>query len=81
MVARIIQALLDFIVMIVNWVVDLLPQSPFIGLDSSIISEWLGYINYFIPVGQMMSIFALWLSAVGLWYLYRWIFRFVRYID
>lgn len=81
MLVKILQGILNFIAWVVNSVISLLPQSPFLNVSSGVIDDWLGYVNYFVPVGQIMAVFTLWLSAITMWYLYRWVFRFVKYID
>lgn len=63
-------------------VLKLLPMSPFVGvLDSLDKLPYLGYVNYFIPIGTFVHIGGLWLVAVGLFYLYSIILRWIRAIQ
>ena len=47
----------------------LLPDSPFSVIDNSPIIEFIGYINYLIPVAEIIGIMTLWCSAVALYYI------------
>ena len=51
-------------------VLSLLPLSPFKEfIDKLEDIPFLGYLNYFIPVGTCLKIGAAWLSAIALFYL------------
>lgn len=63
-------------------IIGLLPTSPF----RSFISSWtpppyLGWLNWFFPVSQILTILALWLSAIALFYLYSIIMRWIKMIG
>lgn len=65
-----------------EWVLALLPTSPFtefINACSDI--PYLGWLNWFIPVGQMIAIGEAWLVAIGLFYMYSIVLRWIRAID
>ena len=65
-----------------EWVLALLPTSPFtefINACSDI--PYLGWLNWFIPVGQMIAIGEAWLVAIGLFYMYSIVRRWIRAID
>lgn len=63
-------------------IVALLPLSPFTdAIDSLAQVPYLGYINYFIPVGTCLKIGTAWLSAIALFYLYSVIARWVKLIS
>lgn len=63
---------LDFILM-------LLPTSPFTGIIAELEQfPYLGYINWLIPFGDLVKIGTAWLVAVGLFYLYSVIARWVK---
>ena len=60
----------------------LLPTSPF----RSFISSWnapqyLGWLNWFFPVSEILTILAAWLTAIGLFYLYSIAMRWVKMIG
>lgn len=56
-----------------------LPLSPFRELIEEIeLSEGLAWLNWFIPVGEMVAVFGLWLVAYGTYLLYRIILRWIK---
>lgn len=61
---------------------SVLPTSPFQAyIQDFVPPDWLGILNWFVPVSAILGIFAAWLSAVALFYLYSIIMRWVRAID
>ena len=71
----IIDALLDF-------VLALLPMGPFDDFITNLESmPYLGYLNWFIPIGTFIKIGAAWLAAITLFYLYSIILRWIKAIE
>lgn len=78
---------------LINWMINLisefgsvliqlLPRSPFADwIDSFQVEQFVGILNWFVPVGQMVSVFSLWLVAVGLFYLYSILMRWIKMIG
>lgn len=64
-----------------EWVVGVLPDSPFQMLANSPIKPYLGYINYFVPVDFIVNALSLWLVAVGGYYLWSIILRWIKAVD
>lgn len=63
-------------------VINVLPTSPFSAyLDKFAAMPYLRYVNYFIPISDFIAIGETWLVAVGLFYLYSIILRWIRAID
>lgn len=63
-------------------IVSLLPLSPFSAyIDSLEQVPYLGYLNWFIPVGTCLKIGAAWLSAITVFYLYSVIARWIKLIE
>lgn len=61
---------------------SLLPLSPFTEIISSLSSlPFLGYLNWFIPIGMLLKIGSAWLAAIGVYYLYSVIARWVKLIS
>lgn len=61
---------------------SVLPLSPF----SEFIEQfrnlpYLGYLNWFFPVGDCLVVMLAWLGAVGLFYLYSIIMRWLKVIG
>ena len=62
---------------------QVLPLSPFSGALtdlSGIAPEWLGYLNFFFPVKGCLLLMAAWLAAIGVYYLYQIVMRWVGMI-
>lgn len=68
-----------------NAVVLLLPDSPFVFLEEEYVPEAirdiLPYLNWFIPIGSIITIIELWLTAVAVYYVYQTILRWVKAIE
>ena len=56
--------------------IAILPVSPFQNFIQSL-SEfpYIGYFNWFFPVGRCLTTLAAWAAALGVWYGIAWIFR------
>lgn len=82
---KIVDWLLDFIYDLAVIAIGWLPDSPFQtgkiaeGLNS--FADIMSGINYFVPIGSMIAITVLYLTAVLIWYGVRWILRLAQYID
>ena len=64
------------------WVLALLPHSPFQSFIKACSDmPALGWLNWFIPVGQIIAISEAWLVAIGLFYLYSTILRWLDMIE
>lgn len=67
---------------IVNAIVFLLPDSPFKDVEiPAEVQQIFGYVNYFVPVGAMLSIGTGWLASIGIYYLYQTILRWAKTIK
>lgn len=65
-----------------DFILSLLPTSPFAGvIDELGQFPYLGYINWFIPFGDLLAIGSAWLVAVGVFYLYSVIARWIKLIS
>lgn len=54
----------------------LLPASPFGSVIETIGNlPYLGYLNWFFPVGRCLSVMSVWLISIGIYYGISWIFR------
>ena len=78
----IINSLLEWLQGIADKVLDVLPDSPFKDIiNNSDIQQYLGYINWFVPVGTILKILTAWLVAVAAYYLVSVILRWIKAID
>ncbi|MNP69293.1 hypothetical protein D3C76_1653680 [compost metagenome] len=59
----------------------LLPPSPFQLIDNSPISEFLGGLNYFVPISFFISSGTAWLTAIGLYYIAQIVMRWLKAIE
>lgn len=79
-------SLYNAIIRIINYVVDnlslFLPVSPFRPFINQLESiPWIGIVNYFVPIGTMLDIMFAWVSALGLYYVYALILRWVKVVG
>lgn len=63
-------------------ILKLLPLSPFAPYISELKDvPYLGYINWFIPVGTFVKIGMAWLVAIAIYYLYMVVARWIKLIS
>lgn len=78
MITWIINKLIQF----ANYVMSVLPTSPFQPFIQQMADiPYLGYVNWFIPVGDCLKIGVAWLVSIGLFYLYSIVMRWVKMIG
>ena len=59
-----------------------LPLSPFQGFIDTIGSfEYLGWLNWFFPVGDCIKVLAAWVTVIGTYYLYSIALRWIKAIH
>lgn len=85
MFGGIVDAIITWLEVAARAAILLLPESPFANLSLSkfpdAFGNVMGWINYFVPIGQMLLIMTTYLTAVMIWYTVRWILRLTQYID
>ena len=65
-----------------SWVYGLMPTSPFAPFISKIADfPYLNYLNWFVPVKQLIIIGNAWLVAIFLWYFYGIVLRWLKAIE
>lgn len=80
MVIRWINIIIEKAADAIQFLLLLLPDSPFIYI-MNLESEWLGYINYFFPVCGAIAHLELFVLAVAIYYVIRIALRWVKAID
>lgn len=65
------------------YIIKLLPSSPFTGIQSYIsnLSPYMATLNWFLPVGLMLKITALWTGAIASYYIYAVALRWIKAIQ
>lgn len=62
-------------------IVMLLPDSPFEMLSNSGVSQYMGWLNWLVPIQQMVAILELWTTAILIYYIYVVILRWIKAIQ
>lgn len=76
-----LQFMIDNLFLLLEAIIQFLPDSPFSSVDFSPINQFLGYINWLIPVGLFVTFLGLWTSGVLIYYVYTIILRVTQTID
>lgn len=72
----------NLLVTIANKLLELLPYSPFQAyVDKMSEIPALGYLNYFLPIGEMIAITESWLAAIITFYAYQLVLRWVKLVG
>ena len=62
--------------------IEILPKSPIVYLTSNpTVKEYLGYINWFIPIYSMLTLLEGWLTAIVAYYFFQIILRWIKAIE
>lgn len=71
-----------FLSAIAATVMSFLPDSPVRPyIDQLEMSSWVGYLNYFIPVGTFIAIGTAWTAAIAIFYTYQMILRWAKAVG
>lgn len=79
--AAFVQALLDAVVVVLNFVAGIFPNSPFTIIEHTGFGDLLAQINFFVPVYEFISLMEAWLVAVALYYAVSTLARWVKTIE
>lgn len=61
---------------------EFLPRSPFANVIESIGNiPYLGYLNWFFPIKDILTVMALWLGAITVYYAYSIVLRWLKVIG
>lgn len=76
------EAILKVLNSMLTMALELLPDSPFRPFIDQISGiDYLGYLNYFVPVGDFISLLSAWTTAIVLFYAVSAILRMVKAIN
>lgn len=80
-VNAILRGLVDFVNVLIGWI----PASPFRefieSLDETLGSEFLGYLNFFLPISELLGIVTFWVNGILLYYAVSIVLRWVKAIS
>ena len=63
-------------------VIMLLPTSPFKNITiNPIIIDFLGYLNYYMPIKSLLIIMAEWLGCIVIYYTYQLVLRQIKAVS
>ncbi len=62
-------------------ILDILPDSPFVAIDNSPVSEYIGYINWIVPMTEIIAILQVWVVAIATYYLVVIVLRWIKAIQ
>lgn len=82
MLANLVTWLNNVLNVIISAVISVLPQSPFANYDwGSFDVTGLHWLNWFVPVGQMLTLLTAWAAAVASYYVVMAILRKAGFIG
>ena len=77
-----IDSIKNFLFAVASAILSVLPDSPFQTFLQTIGEiPALGYLNYFIPISQMIVIAESWLAAIAVFYIYQLVLRWIKLIE
>lgn len=70
---------------IMDVIISVLPTSPFKGvikgMESEEVQQVLSYLNWFVPIKDIVAVLAGWLTAIVLYYIYVIVLRWIKAIK
>ena len=65
-----------------NTLMNFLPRDPFMpSIQKLEAIPWMGVLNWFIPVGELLTIFGVWVGAVATFYTFSALYRLLKVIG
>lgn len=80
---KLINYLIQFFAYIAVLVLNVLPNSPFSWdfVQSFLGNPYVKFASYFIPFDSILAFLEVYVAAVFVWYVYRWVLRVIKYIQ
>lgn len=78
---KFLNGLINVFTTLLNFILSILPDSPFANVNINFLNPILGNINWFIPLDRIIITLTIWGTAVLIYYLYTVIMRFTKVID
>ncbi len=74
-----LQGVVDALATVLNVILLLFPKSPFVMLSEyTLRSDLLKFLNYLLPIAEMVLITEAWLAAITIFYIWSAIARWVK---
>lgn len=71
-----------FTLAVAGILIAILPASPFKAVVEALVeTPYLGYLNWFMPVGRCLTVLYSWGAAIGIYYGIQWILRQLNIIG
>ena len=79
---NIFNALANLVMKFFNALLSLLPQSPFVAFLNAMEQwEFLKTLNWIVPIGTFVSIGTAWLTAIGVYYAWSIVLRWIKAVE
>lgn len=77
-----IETIMNFVNKNLGAILFFLPSSPFtFFIDSMEKAEWLSFLNWLVPFSTFIVIGETWLAAVGIYYLWQVVLRWIKAVE
>lgn len=77
-----IETIIEWINKFLGSILFFLPDSPFTGFIEEIESwDWLGWLNWVLPIGTFIKILVGWGACVTAYYLYSVVLRWIKAVS
>ena len=78
-ITGVFQGVIDVLGSLLNLILLVFPKSPFVVLSEyTLKSELLQYLNYLLPIAEMVVITEAWLAAITIFYIWSVIAKWVK---
>lgn len=72
----------NMVINLINVILAFLPDCPFESyINATVNNTTLKYVNWFIPVGDIIAIGEVWLVAIAVFYIYQIALRWLKAIE
>lgn len=75
------QGLVDTVNFLISWMPDSPFREPLETMRSSIGSDMLGYLNYFLPISEFIAVLVVWVAAIAIYYAVSIVLRWLKAIS
>lgn len=66
---------------LVSGITSILPSSPFRPFIDGLDLPFMAYVNWIVPIGTFVKILLAWVTAIGLYYVYSVVLRWIKAIS